>query len=100
MKLFRKAEIRLDQDEWFDVRAEVEGSNQRARDGWFRMQVRRVEGWEFFRYASLDDQIMVAGRRYKPDGSFSSIEARANLEPSRLPDPVREALNQMTEAFR
>lgn len=102
--VWQESHISLDPAEWFDIRAQVEGSNQRARDGWFRMQVREVEGRVYFYGPVTDigkmDRVRVEGRRYKADGSLSSTVASAQVAPSQLPEPVVAWLNRMTDAFR
>jgi hypothetical protein len=102
--VWQESHVGLDQSEWFDIRAEVDGSNQRARDGWFRMQVRCVKAVEYFggpvaNTGSLD-RLRVEGRRYKADGSLSSTVASATVRLSQLPEPAAAWINHMTDRFR
>lgn len=99
MRTFLKCEVQLDRDEWFDIRAEVEGSNQRAKAGWFRMEVRAVEGWTYGD-GRLADRLYAIGRRYKPDGTLSTRVASARVVASRLPEEVLRAMDQMTSHLR
>jgi predicted amidohydrolase YtcJ len=85
---YRKTDLSLDSDEWFDVEATIANSNQRSRSGFFTMQVKRIEMHELL--TSGEKTLYLVGVRYKADGSLGSTRASAAAHFADLPPEIRK----------